>query len=220
MTASGTENQSSFSYTIQASDSPTQFGASGLPLGLTVNTNTGAITGTPLYGGTFTVPIWAINAWGTGSTNLVLNISYATLGGLAITDVTTTWAKPYLLNFSFSLRDGTDPSTSSPVVVPPSQLQVVCMEDGVPIPSESRVILESARLKKQLKTFLVLDYTYSMFAVPGAIDAMQAAAELLINEEPAHALFGIYEFNADYVESAVGDDQWLHCGQSRLDRGH
>ena len=45
----------------------------------------------------------------------------------------------------------------------------------------------------------MLDYTYSMFAVPGAIDAMQAAAELLINEEPPHALFGIYEFNADYV---------------------
>ena len=111
---------------------------------MTVDTNTGAITGTPLYGGTFTVPIWAINAWGTGSTNLVLNISYATLGGLAITDVLTNWAKPYLLNFSFSLRDGTDPSTSSPVVVPPSQLQVVCMEDGVPIsPARAPLILES-----------------------------------------------------------------------------
>ncbi len=200
--ATGTENQSGFSYTIQASDSPTQFGASGLPLGLSVDTNSGAITGTPLYAGTFTVPIWAINAWGAGSTNLVLNISQAPIGGLAITDVTATWAKPYLLDFTFSLRDGTNPSTSTAVIVPASQLQVVCMEDGVPIPSESAYILESASAlnsTNQLKTLLVLDYTYSMFAVPGAIDAMQAAAELLINEEPAHAQFGIWEFHADYA---------------------
>ena len=201
--ASGTENQSGFSYTIQASDSPTLFGASGLPLGLTVDTNSGAITGTPLYGGTFTVPIWAINAWGTGATNLILDISYATLGGLAITDVATNWAKPYLLNFSFSLRDGTDPATNSAVVVPPSLLQVECMEDGVPVTSETAVILEKG-VKKQLKSALVLDYTYSMLAVPGAIDAMQAAAELLITEEPAHALFGIYEFHAEYV-----NPQWV-----------
>ena len=53
---------------------------------------------------------------------------------------------------------------------------------------------------KQLKTFLALDYTYSMYAVPGAIDAMEAAAQLLINEEPPHALFGIIEFNADYMD--------------------
>ncbi|MCX6921750.1 MAG: putative Ig domain-containing protein, partial [Verrucomicrobia bacterium] len=196
--ATGTENQAGFTYTIQASDNPTQFGASGLPLGLTLNTNTGAITGTPLYGGFFTVPIWAINAWGTGTTNLILNLDYATLGGLAVTDVTHTWSKPYVLDFSFSLRDGDDPSTNSPVVRPPIQLQVLCMEDGVPIGSENPYILENAD-KKQFKGMLVLDYTYSMLAAPGAIDAMQGAAKLLINEEPAHALFGIYEFHAEYV---------------------
>jgi hypothetical protein len=198
LTATGTENDTNFSYTIQASNGPTTYGASGLPLGLTVNTNTGAITGTPMYGGTFTVPIWAMNAWGTGSTNLVLTISYATVGGLAITDVGNIWSKPYLLDFSFSLRDGSDPASNGPVVVSPSLLQVVCMEGGVPIPAETGFVLESGD-KKQLKSFLVLDYTYSMFAVPGAIDAMQEAAKLLINDEPAHALFGIYEFHADYV---------------------
>jgi hypothetical protein len=201
-TATGTENLSGFSYTIRASNSPTRYGASGLPLGLTVNTNTGVISGTPLYGGTFTVPIWAINAWGTGSTNLVLNIAYATLGDLAITDVANTWSKPYLLDFSFSLRDGTDPSTDGPVVRPPGQLKVVCMEDGQRVPTETAIILESGD-KKQLRSFLVLDYTYSMYVVPGAIDAMQAAAKLLINEEPAHALFGVCEFHADYVDPMI-----------------
>ena len=75
------------------------------------------------------------------------------------------------------------------------------MEDGVPISSEAPLILESVMGSgtKQLKTFLALDYTYSMYVVPGAIDAMQAAAQLLINEEPPHALFGIIEFNADYM---------------------
>ena len=198
-TATGTENLSGFSYNIRASNSPTLYGASGLPLGLTVNTNTGAITGTPLFGGTFNALVWAINAWGAGSTNLTLNIAYATIGGLAIADVTHVWSKPYLLDFSFALRDGPDPSTNSPVVVPPSQIQVTCMEDGVPIiTNESPIILESA-VKKQLRSCFVLDYTYSMLAMPGAIDAMQSAAKLLINEEPANALFGIYEFHADYV---------------------
>ena len=59
------------------------------------------------------------------------------------------------------------------------------------------------RQAKQLKTFLALDYTYSMYVVPGAINAMQAAAELLINEEPPHALFGIIEFNADYMAPQI-----------------
>ena len=222
LTASWTENLSGFSYSIQASDSPTMYGASNLPLGLTINTNTGAITGTTLYGGTFTVPIWAINAWGTGSTNLVLDISYATIGGLAITDVVTNWAKPYLLNFTFSLRDGPDPATNSAVVVPPSQLQVVCMEtlQNVPVPvqvptNETAVVLESA-LKKQLKSYLVLDYTYSMLAVPGAIDSMQAAAELLINEEPTHAQFGIYEFNAEYVNPQLVTTNGLMADKAAL----
>jgi hypothetical protein len=79
------------------------------------------------------------------------------------------------------------------------------MEDGVPIPTEAPLVLESVMGtgSKQLKTFLVLDYTFSMFVVPGAIDAMQSAAELLINQEPPHALFGIVEFNADYLAPQI-----------------
>ena len=198
-TASGTENQSGFSYTIRASNGPTSFGAANLPLGLTLDSTNGVISGTPWYGGTYIVPVWAVNAWGTGSTNITMTFSYAPLVGLAIADVTHTWSKPYLLDFTFSLRDGSDPTTSKPVVRPPSTLQVICMEDGVPIQTEAPLVLASAMGSKQLKTFLALDYTYSMFVVPGAIDAMQAAADLIINEEPPHALFGVIEFNADYM---------------------
>jgi hypothetical protein len=200
LTATGTENQTNFSYQIKASNSPTDYGAGDLPLGLTINTTNGTISGIPWVGGTYTIPIWADNVWGTGSNNLVLTINYAPIGGLAITNVTYNYSKPYLLDFAFSL---TDPTTSEPVVRPPSQLQVVCMESGYPISSEAPLILTSAVGSKQLKTFLALDYTYSMYIVPGAIDAMQAAAELLINEEPPNALFGIVEFNADYMAPQI-----------------
>jgi len=193
-TASGTENESGFSYTIRASNSPTSYGASNLPAGLTLDPATGVISGTPWYGGVFTVPVWAVNAWGTGSTNVVMTINYATLSELTIENVINTWSAPYLLDFSFSLRDGTNP-----VVRPPSELQLLCLEDGVPISSEAPPVLRSlmSASSKQLKTFLALDYTYSMFQVPGAISNMEAAAVLLINQEPPNALFGVIEFHAD-----------------------
>ncbi len=198
-TAFGTENQS-FSYSIRASNTPIlYYGASDLPLGLTLNTTNGLISGTTLAGGTYTVPIWAVNSWGTGLTNLVITVGYSAPGGLAITGVVTNWGKPYLLDFKFSLRDGPDPSTSNPLVVPPSALQVICMEDGVPISPEAPLILQSA-YSKQLKTHFVLDYTYSMYEVPGEIDRMEAAAQLLINTEPPNAKFGIVEFNAEYID--------------------
>lgn len=198
MIAVGTENQSGFSYTIQANNSPTLFGASDLPLGLVLNSANGVISGTPLISGAFTVPVWAANGWGTGSTNVLMYFSEGTVGGLIITNVTRQYQKPYLLNFTFSLRDGPDPATSEPVVRPPSELQVVCMEDGVPISSEAPLILKTMA-SKQLKTFLVLDYSYSIYSTPGAIDSMEAAAQTLINEEPPNAQFGIVEFSADYL---------------------
>ena len=198
LTASWTENQTNFSYRIRASNSPTDYGASNLPLGLTMNPTNGIISGTPWVGGTYTIPIWANNPWGTGLTNLVLTVNPAPITGLAITDVTPTYSKPYVLDFTFSLID---PNTGEPVVRPINQLQVVCMENGVPISSEAPLILESAASQnsKQFKTCLVLDYTYSMFVVPGAITAMEDSAQLLINSEPPHALFAVVEFNADYM---------------------
>ena len=64
-TASGT-NGAVFNYQITATNSPTGYGATGLPPGLTVNTMTGAITGPPTVGGTFNATIFASNAGGTG----------------------------------------------------------------------------------------------------------------------------------------------------------
>jgi len=64
-----------FSYTIMATNSPTSFGESGLPAGLTLNPSTGVISGTPTASGTSTVTLTATNASGTGSLTLTLIIS-------------------------------------------------------------------------------------------------------------------------------------------------
>ncbi|MGB7493643.1 MAG: putative Ig domain-containing protein [Candidatus Acidiferrum sp.] len=75
-TASGAVG-AAFSYQITASNSPTSFGATGLPAGLTVNTTSGLISGTPTAAGTSSVTVSATNSGGTGSGTLMLTVNAA-----------------------------------------------------------------------------------------------------------------------------------------------
>ena len=63
-----------FSYQIAANNYPTAFSASGLPSGLSVNTSTGLIAGTPSVAGTSTVTLGASNLGGTGNATLTLRV--------------------------------------------------------------------------------------------------------------------------------------------------
>lgn len=74
LVASGTAFEA-FSYQIEASNSPTSYDATGLPDGLTVDTATGLISGTPTVPGEYTINISATNADGTGGAALVLSIA-------------------------------------------------------------------------------------------------------------------------------------------------
>ncbi len=66
---------SPFSYQITAINSPTSYGANGLPSGLSVNAATGLISGTPSVSGTFSVTLTATNSSGMGSATLTLTIN-------------------------------------------------------------------------------------------------------------------------------------------------
>jgi hypothetical protein len=66
-------------YTIEASNTPTSYSVTGtLPGGISVNTTTGILSGTPTDAGTFNVTVRATNAGGTGSAALLLTIAKAT----------------------------------------------------------------------------------------------------------------------------------------------
>ena len=84
-TAGGTVG-TAFSYQITATNSPTSFGATGLPAGLSVNTTSGLISGTPMAAGTSTVTFSATNSTGTGNATLTLTI---TVGAPVITSATS-----------------------------------------------------------------------------------------------------------------------------------
>ncbi|MDQ6625100.1 MAG: putative Ig domain-containing protein [Verrucomicrobiota bacterium] len=66
-----------FTYQITATESPTSYGATGLPAGLGVNPTTGLISGTPTVSGAFNVTISATNSVATGSAPLTLSVSPA-----------------------------------------------------------------------------------------------------------------------------------------------
>ena len=64
-----------FSYRITATNSPTSYNATGLPAGLSVDTSSGLISGTPQDFGAFQLQISATNSKGTGSATVVLSIA-------------------------------------------------------------------------------------------------------------------------------------------------
>ena len=88
-TASGTVG-TSFNFQITATNSPTSFSALGLPTGLSLNSATGLISGTPAAAGTSHVQVNASNAGGTStSATLIITISAAGSGGTSTTPVLT-----------------------------------------------------------------------------------------------------------------------------------
>ena len=64
-----------FAYRITATNSPTSYGAIGLPSGLSIDTESGLISGTPNDFGAFQVQISATNSKGTGTDTLIISIA-------------------------------------------------------------------------------------------------------------------------------------------------
>lgn len=66
-----------FKYQVKTTNNPTSFSATGLPSGLSINTTTGLISGTPIVSGTFVVTLKATNWSGTGVYTWVLTVKPA-----------------------------------------------------------------------------------------------------------------------------------------------
>ena len=115
-----------FSYRITATATPTSYSATGLRDGLTLNTATGVISGTPAAAGTVRLTISATNSTGTGSATLTIMVAAS---APVITSATTASAKvgtafSYRITASGSpasyaasgLRDGLSINTSTGVI--------------------------------------------------------------------------------------------------------
>ena len=106
-----------FTYQITATNSPSSFSAAGLPVGLTVDTATGAITGTPLLAGTTSVTISATNLIGTGSATLALTVT----GTSATAPVITSYLGGYGTvgtPFTYQITASDDPASFAATGLP------------------------------------------------------------------------------------------------------
>ena len=116
LTAGGTVG-TAFSFGIIASNSPTSYSATPLPAGLTVNTATGAITGTPAAAGTTSVLLGATNATGTG--NATLTITVAAVGAVPVINNSPLTAPGTVgTPFSFTITAAGSPTSFSASPLP------------------------------------------------------------------------------------------------------
>ncbi|MFA6287644.1 MAG: putative Ig domain-containing protein [Opitutaceae bacterium] len=76
-----------FSFTITASGSPTSYTASPLPAGLSLDSLTGIISGTPTTVGTTTVTLGATNLTGTGNATLTITIATTSVAPVILNTV-------------------------------------------------------------------------------------------------------------------------------------
>ncbi len=85
-----------FSYQITATQTPTRYGATGLPAGVSVNTVNGLISGAPTESGVFNLVVSATNIGGTGTKNVTLTVAasgpiasftWSTIGGTQLSGV-------------------------------------------------------------------------------------------------------------------------------------
>ena len=202
LTVAGTE-QAFFVYRIRATDSPTSFGAQGLPIGLAVDPPSGFITGTPNYPGDFYSVITASNQWGVGSATLHFTFAPAQVSGISLANLTVNYGSPYLLDFVFSLRD----NNGKTVVADPMLLSATGMEDGVAV-SAAQTGLHIQRASSKLsKSFLVLDFSYNVSdlsngdsnndGISDAVAAEVAAAQDFVNQQQPGDQVGVFEFHRD-----------------------
>lgn len=109
---------SPFTYTIAASGSPTSYTASPLPLGLSIASGTGVISGTPSATGVINVILGATNVNGTGNATLVITVAPAGVAPI-ITNTPLTVGGTVGTSFSYAIVASGLPVSYSATPLPP-----------------------------------------------------------------------------------------------------
>ncbi len=211
-TASGTVGKS-LSYQITASNSPTSFGATGLPAGLSVNTTTGVISGTPSVSGQSLITLSATNAAGTGTGTLTLTVNAATP---AITSSSTASATVGSA-FSYQITATNNP-TSFGATGLPSGLSISSttgLISGTPAASgTSSVTLSAANGAGTGRATLTLtvNATVSFSFLQVAAGATPGAATAFSRSFPANTVAGdlilvAFDFDTNATPTSVTDSQ-------------
>ncbi len=183
--AASATNGAAFSYQIAAMYSPTSYGASNLPAGLTVNPATGLISGTLLQSGSFSVSIYATNASGTGSATLVI-----------FTPIQIT-----LQPQSATLNQGQPAAFSGSAAGGFGTLFYQWQKDGVNLPGQTGAALNFTNVQGQHIGYYTLIATDSL---NNAATSQQAS--LNINGIPFGAWQGMvacYPFNAGAADASL-----------------
>jgi Putative Ig domain len=150
-----------FIYTIFGSHNPSTYGATGLPNGLSVNTATGVISGTPTVIGDFEVILIAVNEGGAGSATLVLHVIPPPV---PVIDTTATHGRAITVE------------AFTPFIFQPAATNNPTHWTGDPVPDGLALDASTGRMSGQ-------------FQVPGLIGVVFVASNLGGDSDPATFFF-------------------------------
>jgi len=144
-----TLNQS-FSYSVEASNTPTSYGVNHLPPGLSFDEVTGVISGTPATTGTYAVDLFATNAAGTGMATLVLQVS-SDVTPQAPADLTSSVAGTSNVSLSWKAAENATSysvkrslSTGGPYTTIADGITVLSYVDVNPVPEQPNYYIVTA----------------------------------------------------------------------------